>query len=280
MVARTLHLIAAVMGMCAAAIVGCKSAGQEGNTHLVEFRSYTLRPGTRPAFHRRFVEQSLPMLLRWNIDPVAYGPSPHDANSYFLVRAYPDLARREASENAFYASDEWRKGPRDAVLADIESYTTFVLDLDDATVARMRAAGREQLSKMETTMAMDDAQVSPTTERERLLQLNDGYIAAFMTADVSWYRAHLADDFVCIEPDGSVLDRPAFLIECAKGPDVATYDLAETSVRFYGDTAVVQARGVFTRRDGSKGTSRYTDVWVRFPGNQWKAVSAQVTRST
>jgi ketosteroid isomerase-like protein len=273
--------LAALMVMTPAILsagVGCKGTEGRDVTKLVEFRSYTLRPGVRPAFHRRFVEQSLPMLERWNIDAVAYGPSPQDENSYFLLRAYPGLQDRERSENAFYASNEWRNGPREAVLADIESYTTFVLTLDAATLESLRTAGHKQLSTMEARMQRND-EAATLTDRERLLKLNEDYIASYLSSDAKWYREHLAEDFVCIESDGSVLDKAAFLVDCSKGPDVASYNLAETTIRLYGDTALVQARAVFTRRDGSRGTSRYTDVWVRTPANQWKTVSAQITRS-
>jgi hypothetical protein len=43
------------------------------------------------------------------------------------------------AEDTFYRSDEWKKGPREATLADIESYTTVVVQLDDAGIAGLRA---------------------------------------------------------------------------------------------------------------------------------------------
>jgi hypothetical protein len=78
------------------------------------------------------------MLRRWNVDVVAHGPSPHDETSYYLIRQYADLAERQRSQDAFYGSDEWRQGPRDAILALIESYTTIVLELDAAAVDGLR----------------------------------------------------------------------------------------------------------------------------------------------
>ena len=54
---------------------------------LVEIRSYTLKPGAREKFHRLVCELSLPMLKRWGVDVVAFGPSPHDEVSYYLIRA-------------------------------------------------------------------------------------------------------------------------------------------------------------------------------------------------
>lgn len=106
---------------------------------IVEIRSYNLRPGTRDEFHRLVVEASLPLLHRFDVDVVAYGPSPHDDVSYYLIRAFPDLDARRRSEDAFYGSDAWREGPRDTILSLIESYATIVLPLDPATIDALRA---------------------------------------------------------------------------------------------------------------------------------------------
>jgi hypothetical protein len=106
--------------------------------HILEIRSYKLKPDTGDEFHRLFLEQALPMLKRWNVDVVDYGPSLHDPDSYYLMRHYDSLAHREESENAFYGSDEWRQGPREAILALIEHYTEIVLELDEYTVQGLR----------------------------------------------------------------------------------------------------------------------------------------------
>ena len=105
---------------------------------IVEVRSYNLKPGTRQDFHRLVVSQAIPMLRRWNVDVVAFGPSPHDDTSYYLLRAYSSLADRQQSQDAFYGSDEWRNGPRAAILAPIDAYTSIVLELDEATVKSLR----------------------------------------------------------------------------------------------------------------------------------------------
>jgi ketosteroid isomerase-like protein len=116
------------------------------------------------------------------------------------------------------------------------------------------------------------------TDESMLRQLNDRYIQSFMQADVNWYREHLADDFLCIESNGSVLDKQQFLQKTAAGPDLAEYRLAQVQVRIYGDVALVHGQGLFRRRDATTGTSRYTDVYLRV-GSKWKAISAQVTRT-
>ena len=107
-------------------------------SHFLEIRSYNLKPGSGDEFHRLFLEEAMPLLKRWNVDVVAYGPSLHDQNSYYLMRRYDSLAQREESENAFYSSDEWRKGPREAILALIENYTEIVFELDEVTIQGLR----------------------------------------------------------------------------------------------------------------------------------------------
>jgi hypothetical protein len=98
----------------------------ENISRIIEIRSYNLKSGTRDQFHKLFVEQALPMLKRWKVEVVSYGPSLHDEDSYFLLRAYSSLEERQKSQDAFYGSDEWKQGPRESILALIVNYTTIV----------------------------------------------------------------------------------------------------------------------------------------------------------
>jgi len=107
-------------------------------SRFVEIRSYNLKPGSRDELHRLMNERALPILERWRVDVVAYGPSLHDADSYFLIRAYDSLEERQQSQDRFYGSDEWRQGPREPILALIESFTSVVLEMDEATVRGLR----------------------------------------------------------------------------------------------------------------------------------------------
>ena len=113
-------------------------AAQDTARTMVELRSYNLKPGARDEFHR-LVLATLPLLARWKIDVVGYGPSAHDSTSYLLIRSFRSVEDRERLEASFYGSREWHEGPRERVLALIESYTTVVLPLDGTTVAGLRA---------------------------------------------------------------------------------------------------------------------------------------------
>ena len=78
------------------------------------------------------------MLQRWKVDVVRYGVSPHDKDSYYLMRAYASLEDREQSQDAFYGSDEWKLGPREPILALIETYTSVVIEMEESTVNALR----------------------------------------------------------------------------------------------------------------------------------------------
>jgi ketosteroid isomerase-like protein len=116
------------------------------------------------------------------------------------------------------------------------------------------------------------------TDETTLTTLNQQYVDSFMKADVDWYDRHLADDFVCIESNGAKLDKARFLAQTAEGPGVQSYQLDEAEIRIFGDVALVHGKGTFVRLDGSKGQSRYTDVYARL-GDDWKTISAQITHS-
>jgi hypothetical protein len=107
-------------------------------TRFVEIRAYNLKPGSRATFHRLVTDQSVPMLNRWAVDVVAYGPSVHDDDSYYLIRSYASPEERQSSQDAFYGSDEWRRGPRQAVIECIESDTSVVIMMEPGTIDGLR----------------------------------------------------------------------------------------------------------------------------------------------
>jgi hypothetical protein len=111
--------------------------------HIIEIRSIDLKPGTREEFHRLYIEEALPLLKRWNFDVVAHGPSLHDENSYYVIRRFNSLVYREQMEEAYYARDDWRLGPRERILALIENYMDIVLELDEDAVQGLRNHGED-----------------------------------------------------------------------------------------------------------------------------------------
>jgi ketosteroid isomerase-like protein len=113
---------------------------------------------------------------------------------------------------------------------------------------------------------------------DTLMELNRDYIQSVQHGDVRRFDEILADDFLCSNPDGSLVDRKAFLEQTAKPVTISNLEAHDVNVRLMGDFAIIHARTTYTRPDGQAGAGRYTDVWAR-RGGRWLAVSAHVTRS-
>ena len=105
---------------------------------VLEIRNYRLKAGSRAIFDAVVGEQSLPFHREWGLDVVNHGPSLHDPDVYFLMRAYDDLEELNRSQAAFYATEAWRRGPREAIVELIESDANTVLWLPDVAIDALR----------------------------------------------------------------------------------------------------------------------------------------------
>ena len=115
------------------------------------------------------------------------------------------------------------------------------------------------------------------SDLDTLLDLNRDDIRSVQTSDVRRFGEILADDFLCSNPDGSLIDRDAFLVQTARPVAISGLEARDVNVRLMGDFAIIHARTTYIRPDGGVGSGRYTDVWARRQG-VWLAVSAHVTR--
>src|SRR5690349_6748443 len=111
----------------------------------------------------------------------------------------------------------------------------------------------------------------PSNDLAILHDLNRDYIQSVQNSDVARFDQILAPDFLCSLPDGSLLERAAFLERTAKPAGISDLQAHDVRVRLFGDVAIVHARTTFTVADGRGGSGRYTDVWARIDG-RWLAV--------
>ena len=119
--------------------------------------------------------------------------------------------------------------------------------------------------------------VAAKADHDTLFALNRDYIHSVQTSDVRRFDEILADDFLCSNPDGTLVDRRTFLEQTARPVSIRNLESHDVQIRLMGDVAIIHARTSYTRPDGGAGAGRYTDVWAR-RGGQWLAVSAHVTR--
>ena len=115
------------------------------------------------------------------------------------------------------------------------------------------------------------------SDHDTLLGLNRDYIQSVQKGDVTRFDEILADDFLCSNPDGTLVDKKAFLAQTARPVTIANLEAHEVNIRLMGDVAIIHARTSYTLPDGHRRSGRYTDVWAR-RGDRWLAVSAHVTR--
>ena len=121
------------------------------------------------------------------------------------------------------------------------------------------------------------AETVSNTDVDTLHQLNQDYIRSVQTSDVRRFDEILAEDFLCSNPDGALVDRAEFLAQTARPVSISNLEARDVRVRIIGDAAIIHARTTYTLPDGRAGSGRYTDVWARRRG-RWLAVSAHVTR--
>ena len=104
----------------------------------VEILQYTLRKGSGAAFHAIMQESSVPLHQRHGIDVVSFGNSLHDSDCYYLIRAFDSPESMAAFLDAFYASADWRNGPREDIVGSIETSIKTVMNLPPESVEGLR----------------------------------------------------------------------------------------------------------------------------------------------
>lgn len=147
-----------------------------------------------------------------------------------------------------------------------------------AVLTRPGRLGRVVAAVVAVTLAAaPHVAASQADDHAELARLNDDYVRAVLESDTARFEQILAPDFRNTNPDGTILDRRAFLAQVAGPSNLTSLRAEDVEIRIVGDTAIVHARTVYVTGDGRPGAGRYTDVWHKFDG-RWLAVAAHVTR--
>ena len=108
---------------------------------------------------------------------------------------------------------------------------------------------------------------------DTLTALNRDYTASVQKGDLKRFEEILADDFMCSNPDGSLVDKAEFLRLMAQPVTISGLVAENVQIRLLGDFAIIHARFNYREADGKQRRGRYTDNWARRDGT-WVAVSA------
>ena len=98
---------------------------------------------------------------------------------------------------------------------------------------------------MPTTMAAG-------TDLETRQELNREYIRSVQESGVRRFDEILAPDFVCTNPDGTFLDRAAFLVQTARPVTISGLEARDVVIRIMGDVALIHARRRTRSRTGRR----------------------------
>ena len=111
--------------------------GIQAHNGYLEVLTYRISPGLRAVFHEA-LQQALPAMERAGLTIVGFGPSAHDADSYFLLRAYPSLESRGQTLERCYCSQEWLKHHDPVLAALVVESSTVVLPCEPEGIEKLK----------------------------------------------------------------------------------------------------------------------------------------------
>jgi hypothetical protein len=126
--------------------------------HVLEVRIFRVHHGRRNELLDRFRDQLLPMLKRHGVEPIHYGPSLHDDDSVFLIRAWPSVAERQEKLDAMYGGADWLMNQEQQVLDMIDTMDTCVFGADEWLIGAIQEGFEDW---------QDEAEKRPVEESER-----------------------------------------------------------------------------------------------------------------
>jgi uncharacterized protein (TIGR02246 family) len=146
--------------------------------------------------------------------------------------------------------------------------------------ALREGVAKEELRGQAPAVAKWTGQDPQGDDLEVLRELNASYVQAFRAADVAWYDAHLAPDYVVVNSDGSFHDRAQALTEFAKPTyqtHMQSFPVDQVRIRRFEDVALIHAENAYQLKDGRKGVNRYTDIWQKQADGRWLCLAAHIT---
>src|SRR3981081_3524661 len=88
---------------------------------------------------------------------------------------------------------------------------------------------------------------TPTrSDLDALTALNRDYIHSVLHVDVQRFDEILAEDFLCSNPDGALVDKKQFLAQIARPVTFSGLMEQDLKVRILGDVAIIHARTSYT----------------------------------
>ena len=102
---------------------------------VIEMRTYKLKPGYRERFLEVFRAKSMP--AHAEIGMKILGPllSIEDQDTFFFMRAFPNLESREPMKAKFYEGELWKKELENVLMPMIENYEVVLVEDPEGLIA-------------------------------------------------------------------------------------------------------------------------------------------------
>ena len=98
---------------------------------IIEMRTYKIKPGLRTEFLNIFEFKSVPEHQKIGMKILGPFLSVEDADTFFWMRAFPDLESRGPLRDQFYEGKLWKEGLEQKLMPMIEKYDVVVVEAKD-----------------------------------------------------------------------------------------------------------------------------------------------------
>lgn len=105
---------------------------------LLEVLVYKISHGQRAAFHEALQRGALPQMEEQGFTVVGFGPSRHDQDSYYLLRAYPSMEYRARVLERCRGDGHWLKVHQPEMGEWVESCSVAVLPCEPAGIEKLK----------------------------------------------------------------------------------------------------------------------------------------------
>jgi len=98
---------------------------------IIEMRTYKIRPGKRTEFLEVLESKSVPEHQKIGMKILGPFLSIENADTFFWMRAFPDLKSRKKMRDQFYEGKLWKEELEHKLMPILEKYDVVVVEAKD-----------------------------------------------------------------------------------------------------------------------------------------------------
>jgi len=95
---------------------------------IIEMRTYKTKPGKRSQFLEIFRSRSVPEHTKIGMKILGPFLSIEDADTFFFMRGFPDVASREPMKAKFYEGELWKHDLENILMPMLDKYEVVLVE--------------------------------------------------------------------------------------------------------------------------------------------------------